>query len=103
LAGSDNDDEAVDDDDDDDDDDYDDGDDDGDENGGFGYNAGRNAASISVECMHMLRMVCVTMPYSAQHAQDKRVMEKLKLTHVINASNKIDNCHVAAGFCARAQ
>ena len=37
---------------------------------------------------------------SAQHAQDKRVMEKLQLTHVINASNKIDNYHVAQGGCA---
>ncbi len=41
---------------------------------------------------------------SAQHATDHRVLEKLSLTHVINASNKIGNPHVSAGnYCCAGQ
>jgi len=35
---------------------------------------------------------------SAQHATDCRVIEKLKLTHIINASNRIENRHISSGI-----
>ena len=35
--------------------------------------------------------------HSAQHAIDQRVIEKLNVTHVINASNRIDNHHITTG------
>ena len=73
-------------------------------------------ATVAVSRQVVLRVMMTTMVLlkcyscvcdfvcSAQHAQDKRVMEKLKLTHVINASNKIDNPHVGQGgsvVCSR--
>ncbi len=46
----------------------------------------------SCHCSHTM--------HSAQHAIDQRVIEKLNVTHVINASNRIDNYHVATGSSA---
>lgn len=41
--------------------------------------------------------MCGNSDRSAQHATDHRVLQKLGLTHVINASNKIGNPHTGEG------
>ena len=54
-------------------------------------------APLLCTCLFVVYYMCGNSDRSAQHATDHRVLQKLGLTHVINASNKIGNPHIGEG------